>query len=237
MVNTIPINLTYDNGMISVEPGSDMVAIEAGDAVQWVFIGLPANSLPFIHFESEGDELFGPFQYLETSAAGVIAMGNTGAAGTFPYVAMVLSDGGASTSSIPLSIINSSTLPDTTPHALVTFNPEADPAVSVTPTTLQLGQGQTAIWHVCSQNMPADHFVTFLFDGFLAQPMLGPFNSLSWNPAIDGAMVARATSFSASRSISYAVQVRNGEGAVVAQSTDPVIDPLGSPPWAGPGAI
>src|SRR6185295_9466244 len=223
-VEPITITVTINGENLEVVP--EEVTIGAGDAVEWVFVGIPENCLAFVHFETEGDELFGPFQYLEPAPTGVIAMGNSGTTGTFGYTALVLSDQDAvATSTGSLSIINTSSVPDTTPHAAVTFNPLAQTPFDVDPQILLLEQGRTAVWYISPENILPDNFVTFHFAGFPATPMTGPFQSFSMSPGLNGAVVARGEGFSSTGTVQYFVRVRNAQGGVVAQD-DPVIEPV-----------
>jgi len=124
VVDPIIVTVNINEGNLEVAP--EEVTIGAGDVVQWRFIGIPSNCLGFVHFDTEGDELFGPFQFLQPSPTGVTAMGNNGQTGTYGYTAMILGDDSAvATSTASLSIINTSTTVDTTPHATVSFNPTA----------------------------------------------------------------------------------------------------------------
>jgi hypothetical protein len=232
-VEPITITVTFSNGILSVEPGKEQITIGPGDAVQWIFIGTPDDCLAFIHFETEGHERFGPFQYREPAATGLIAMGNSGILGTYGYTALILGDEEAvATTTASLAIVNTSAVLDTTPHLTVSYHPDAvlpNEKVVVDPDRLLLEQGRTAIWNIFPENIPSDHFVTFHFDLFPATPMTGPFQSFSLSPAPDGSLVARGENFSATDQVPYHVRIRDAQGRVVGAG-DPVIEPLESPP-------
>lgn len=229
------ITVTYDaqtNQLGLQDPQQATVSIGPGDAVKWVFIGTPENCLAFVHFAPLNGAWFGPFQFLEPSPTGVVATGNNGSPATYEYTAMILGDSGPLTPQVSMSIINTSTQVDTSPHAFVSFNPNAeqiDQRVLVNPPHLWLEGGGTAIWHISLENFLPGQFVTFHFDGFPATPMIGPFQSFSLSPGIGGSLVARGAGFSSSNPVSYHIRVRNSDSSLEG-SGDPVIEPLESPP-------
>lgn len=233
-IHTINVNFDAQANQLEPDPQMTTVTIGTGDAVEWVFTGTPANCLAFVLFESQNDGWFGPFQSLSPSPEGVTATGNNGSPGTYAYTLMILDDQGAlATFGTSLSVVNASTQVDTSPRATVFFDPNIEPSnqrVVVTPSTLSVEQGQTAIWHIYPENILPGHFVTVHFEGFPERPMIGPFQSFSMSPGVGG-LVARGEGLStgSTNQIAYRVRVRAADGTIVG-SGDPVIEPLESPP-------
>jgi plastocyanin len=229
---SVQINVTYDELNERLDLVEE-VEIGPGDSVEWVFSSVPAGLLPFVHFPSEVDlegQQFGPFQYLEPSPTGVVALGNNGKARHYEYIVLLLDTHGArATSTGSHRIVNSSTMEDTSPDATVHYDPEQN-LVAVHPPVLHLQPGRTAIWYITG--VPLGHFVTFHFDGF-PKPMTGPFLSFSMSRGFNRSWLANGADFSGALAgqsqVMYHVRVRNAQGIVVG-SGDPVIDPLGSPP-------
>jgi hypothetical protein len=240
------VNVTY-NGSIHLDlwPDQGNVTLDSGDQVQWHFHSVPPGCPVFIHFPqsqaSEPHQPFGPFQYLETSDSWVFGIGNNGNHHEHPYTAMILnSEGAVATSShLPARILNPTAHEDTSPDALVRYNPEdRERPFRVMPHRLKLEKERTAIWYI--EGIPADHFVTFHFDGFQADPLRGPFLSFSWSRGFHSSWLANGAGFlfgldpsQIPNPIQYFVRLRNALGTVVHQE-DPVIEPLDPPPSGPP---
>jgi hypothetical protein len=128
------------------------------------------------------------------------------------------------------------TTPDTSPDAIVQFEPaapsESEPTLLVTPNSLSVEVMRTATWHI--KGVPAGHFVTFRFD--IERPLTGPFSSFSLSRGSGDCWRATGTDFLFDHpssplpsSIVYFVSLRDAEGNELA-TADPVIEPLGTPP-------
>lgn len=225
--------------------GLDKLDVELGpgDQVQWNFYNVPPRCMPFIYFpgkhHSASRQTFGPFQYLEPSVSTVVALGNSGHHGDYPYVAMILNKkrAVATSAGIEARIRNRSAPENTSPDALVRYD---EKGFHVTPNDLKLERERTAIWYI--EGIPEGHFVTFRFKGFRDRPMRGPFLSFSLSRGFHGAWLANGAGFLSShlhlmpgqlqKPISYQVRLRDSYGRVV-DGHDPVIEPLESPPGGG----
>lgn len=205
--------------------------LEAGDWVVWHFPPLNPQELTFIHFHSL-EHPFGPFQYLEPSSVHVRGLGNSGLPGEYHYTAFILNEQGvAARSHGSASIVNLSATEDTSPDATLHYDGQT---FLHEPPTLKVEVGRTALWYITG--VPADHFVTFLFDGF-EDAMVGPFSSFAISRGFGDAWVATGTDFTGQVPntepvqirIQYHVRLHRPDGTVLAGG-DPVIEPPGWPP-------
>jgi hypothetical protein len=205
------------------------INLHHGDLLQWHFPDLSLNQLAFIHFPFQENRPFGPFQFLEPSSFHVRGLGNTGHPGEYHYTAFVLDDHGVVASSDgSASVVNHSAEVDTSPDATIQCNGET---LIVTPDTLQVEIGRTAVWYITG--LPPGYFVTFQFPNF-PDTMVGPFSSFQMSRGFGNAQVATGTQFAgpADSHQQYLVSLRRPDGTVV-DFRDPVIEPPpGWPPTA-----
>jgi hypothetical protein len=238
-VNRIQVHVTLEEqtGHLSVD--TSQLDLYFHDEVHWIFPVTEPRLLPHIFFptgESYNSQKFGPFQYLEPSSLGVRALGNTGFAGSYAYVLMLLNGDRAVAASDQLVIHNHATVPDMSPDATVQYepprDPESQPSLLVTPNPLSLEVMRTVNWHV--KGIPAGQFVTFRFDD--ERPAKDTFLSFSMTRGVGDCWRATGTNFlfdigsdPLPASISYHLTLRDSEGTKII-SHDPVIEPLAIPP-------
>jgi hypothetical protein len=236
-VSLIQIEVALDEQTNQLTPDLLEINLDLHDEVHWIF---PSTShIPHIHFpagDSHNNRQFGPFQYIERSSGGLVALGNTGFAGSYPYILTLLDEDGPVFTSAEVVITNLASTPDTSPEAVIQYQPPVvqglPPTLLVTPNPLSLEVGRTATWRI--KGIPAGHFVTFRFDD--VHPATGPFASLSLSRGVGDCWRANATDFlfdlapliPLPAQISYHVALRNAQGQVLV-SHDPVIEPLGPP--------
>ncbi len=214
------------------------VELEPGDWVEWWFVNVPQETIPWIQFA----HALGPFQCLQEVAPGVVqGKGNVGAAtdaagGEYAYQVLVLdAQGVPKPYKISGSVLNRSTVRNTSPEVVVEVDLKKR-TLSTQPKILGLSVGDTAIWHV--RNIPATHAVTFRFDGPLppgANRLSGLFESILTSRDLEhpDALRVYGTGFGPpasgkTGSYQYYIDVRDPSGSIVA-SDDPVIDNLGQP--------
>ena len=179
------VNVTRNGTELSLD--HPQIDLSPGNSVEWKFQGLDSQEMGFIQFQ----EPFGPFQSLLFSGPAVVGVGNSGNADEFAYTALVLNQNGqvATSDGINASISNpSNVVQDTSPNAVITYNPVADPPLQITPPTLTVPLEGTAIWYV--EGLPDDHSVTFQFDSIGENPLLGPFLFFSVSQGFATARVA-----------------------------------------------
>ncbi|HJX26961.1 MAG TPA: hypothetical protein VJ885_03550 [Thermoanaerobaculia bacterium] len=232
----ITVNAIYDeeSGALTLAPPE--ISLGGGEQVHWRFHNVPPGGQPFIFFPDHPLDLprqpFGPFQYLEPSIHGVLGIGNSGRHRDYPYTAMILNLQGPLASATGL-IQNPMALENTSPDALIRYNPQATHPFKVMPQRLTLEKKRTAIWYI--EGIPEGHFVTFQFDDFPEHPMRGPFLSFSFSRGFGNSWLANGAGFLFNEPntflnpINYRVALRNAQGIVV-HWDDPVIEPLESPP-------
>ncbi len=223
------VEVTFVAEQVPLEVDPDQVDLETGKPVAWAFNNVPDGDLPFIHFDAV-DNPFGPFQFLEISASGMTGLGNTGAAGEHAYTALLLRQAGpVAASDSNTSVDNEGTGADTSPFALVIFDPNASPPVlTVDPSPLRVQTGGTAVWYI--RGLPEDHFITFDFEH--SNENRGPFSALLLSRDFDGGrrlVIGTGSTLAQPDSVVYHLRVRDADGVTVA-SSDPAIDPLGPPP-------
>ncbi len=220
-----------------------------GDWVWWHFSHVPAGYVPFIQFQ---DPQLGPFHSVRSLGNdAVIGKGNTGQSGTYTYRAILLDPdtGTTMTSGYVGEIDNQVEEADTSPEAqvVVTPNPDLSPGapkylVDVTPDTLCLNAGDTAIWAV--SGLEPDTFITFHFeksdDHTTSTNRTGPFAAfIGMAGGGNGELRAHATGFmtgagsptppeSIPARFTYWIDVWSVQGEHLG-GHDPVIDNLGPP--------
>lgn len=219
------VTITRDGNQLLVDPLQ--IELDLGDSVQWEFEDPDLDGLGYINFLSP-EHPFGPFQFVVPTTALVHGFGNTGIAGEYPYIALILDADGvkATSASVEAKIVNNSTTVATSEATI-----RHDETFHIDPPTLRVQRGQTALWYI--PGLTNGQFVTFLFDGF-EDELVGPFSTFAITRGFDNAQIAIGVDFkgplSGHDSVHYQVALREQDGTVSALSPDPVIEPVGSPP-------
>lgn len=229
-------------GSLSFDP--TLTPLAQGDWVWWSFLDVPAGFIPFIQFQAPAP-LFGPFHSARSRGNdSVIGKGNTGVPGMYTYRAVLLDPETEQmiTSAWLGGIYNEVTSDnaDTSPEAFATYHPGAPAGqqITVTPDSLCLNNGDTALWVV--SGLQEGMFVTMHFDapeGGRSANRSGPFAALcAVAGGAAGEMRLHGTGFMTEAGsdtpiparFSYTIKVWDADGTLLG-SHDPAIDNLGPP--------
>ncbi len=238
MTDQVTVRVTYDSTTGSLLISPQEIAVVNGNWVAWYFENLQPGWLPHIRFATR----FGPFHSLRSwyesdQEPGFIGKGNIGPGELerFTYTAWALDPAaGGPRASGTGTIHNAATLPNTSPEARVTFNPNAPKSerIQVSPELLRLNPGDTATWEV--SGMPPGAFATMHFKTPEGSPMR-PFAAFYLVPG-DGQGTARASGigFAVKQDepvpdrFTYSVCVWGADGKLL-DGHDPTIDNIGPP--------
>lgn len=228
----IVVNYTEGSSSLSIEPHDP--TIKDLDWVWWRFAGIPSYAYGIILFDAG----LGPFQTVRSYRdpnQWLLAKGNTGIQGHYPYRAHVIVPGESTARASGEGVIrNEAVHENRSPKVHVTYLPPVTPGaegtLEVKPFPLQLFDGDTAIWEV--ENLPLGSFLNFKFDGILSPPS-GPFAAVYTILEHSSERKIHGTGFAVAGQSEvqfvYELELRNEAGQIIAR-TDPQIDRLPPPP-------